>query len=889
MLHTTGANFEEYVRGLSEYERGGSLPTALHNLHERLTLIPEVAYALLRGLRASSIARVFDRLWPLFHKDPLEAFPAEIMSLILSYLEPHDLLTISLVSRAWRERMVDSNLWKRKFTIEGWGLNAGEIVRYEEKLNPPGSSHQGLNLGIAHYAGEKRRPDTSDSTDSMSRWQQFSDLSSRAVIAGKVPEPIDQEMTDPANDFDMIPEANPKGGTLDSSQDHMLISPPGSSDSQQSRKSFRKPLIVTSPTGYIHLNFHYLFKQKRRLEDNWDKGRYRNFQLPHKAAAFEAHEECVYTIQYQGDYLVSGSRDRTLRIWDLNTGRLARKPLRGHGGSVLCLQFDPNPEEDIIISGSSDSNVILWRFSTGELIQKLSQAHKESVLNLRFDRRFLVTCSKDKTIKIWNRHGLRPGEPDYPIKGAIGGGDCPSYIIDAPNPENTGPQWQPTCADHRSYLEPYTHLMTLDQHGAAVNAIQIYQNQLVSASGDRNLRIWDIHTGECITKIHAHEKGIACVQYDGKRIVSGSSDCSIRIWDPATKSEVARLEGHTRLVRTLQAAFADAPGGRDKLVTEAEEVDRQWRIAQDNGEDLRPGNVGRPGRPGSRRPRDLRALGAKIPPSGGGSRWARIVSGSYDEKVIIWKKNADDEWVISHQLAQEEALTASGPPLYPLRTHGAMNPPIVNFDGTTVNPFASRPSTPVPAQLHPQGGVHPPMSLEQYRPDGANPQHQNPSPQNPGQAADFGANRPRPVRPPRGPNMSLNDLNIMRHIAANRHMSLNPSAPPPPTDANAPPVPQLPPSHMPPFGFNGPPGNQVLRPPLNNAAFANPAQIHPRPAQLNAPNLATIGHPNARVFKLQFDARRIVCCSQDNKIVGWDFANDDEDIISCAKFFADPQ
>lgn len=49
-------------------------------------------------------------------------------------------------------------------------------------------------------------------------------------------------------------------------------------------------------------------------------------------------------------------------------------------------------------------------------------------------------------------------------------------------------------------------------------------------------------------------------------------------------------------------------------------------------------------------------------------------------------------------------------------------------------------------------------------------------------------------------------------------------------------------------------------------------------------------HPgqNARVFKLQFDARRIVACSQDPKIVGWDFANGDEEIINCSQFFAQP-
>lgn len=43
--------------------------------------------------------------------------------------------------------------------------------------------------------------------------------------------------------------------------------------------------------------------------------------------------------------------------------------------------------------------------------------------------------------------------------------------------------------------------------------------------------------------------------------------------------------------------------------------------------------------------------------------------------------------------------------------------------------------------------------------------------------------------------------------------------------------------------------------------------------------------PTARVFKLQFDARKIICASQDPRIVGWDFACDDEEIIEASPFF----
>ncbi|KAK3077712.1 hypothetical protein LTS18_009505, partial [Coniosporium uncinatum] len=47
------------------------------------------------------------------------------------------------------------------------------------------------------------------------------------------------------------------------------------------------------------------------------------------------------------------------------------------------------------------------------------------------------------------------------------------------------------------------------------------------------------------------------------------------------------------------------------------------------------------------------------------------------------------------------------------------------------------------------------------------------------------------------------------------------------------------------------------------------------------------GNTNSRVFKLQFDSRRIICCSQDPTIVGWDFANRDEEIVTASQFFGE--
>jgi F-box and WD-40 domain protein 1/11 len=88
-----------------------------------------------------------------------------------------------------------------------------------------------------------------------------------------------------------------------------------------------------------------------------------------------------------------------------------------------------------------------------------------------------------------------------------------------------------------------------------------------------------------------------------------------------------------------------------------------------------------------------------------------------------------------------------------------------------------------------------------------------------------------------------------------------------------------------------PAGNQVQAAPapaIINAAHHHhhAPHHHHHPNGLINPNANHAG-TSARVFKLQFDARRIICCSQDPTIVGWDFANGDKDIIQASQFFGE--
>lgn len=523
------------------------------------------------------------------------------------------------------------------------------------------------------------------------------------------------------------------------------------------------PTLVAPGYGQPKLNWLYLYKQRRRLEDNWVCNRYTTFQIPHPKFPDEGHRECIYTIQYSPNFLISGSRDKSIRKWDIRSRRLVGEPMTGHYGSVLCLQFDESPEEDIIISGSSDSNVIVWRFSTGKPIKTIYRAHQEAILNLRFNKMYLVTCSKDKLIKVWNRVELTTNMPEYPF--ASKHLFRHNRIVPVPG--------QPIGAMMHIQdpiygpISPWSTIQILYGHVAAVNAIQLHGDEIASASGDRVIKIWNIHTGNCEKTMIGHTKGIACIQYDGKTVVSGSSDQSIRIFDRASGADIYRLGGHRGLVRTVQAS-------RD-----------------------------------------------------------RIVSGSYDETVRVWVRRGalrtfGNEGEDPNSFVQAAVLKEGHNP--PTHATG-WDMGIASVNGNSY--LAIQQALQHHAQRQQQAAHHIQQTQMHHH-------HGQPHPNQPHQ-----------------------NMHPQQHFPPMGHMTTDPNLPP----------------NLPPNGIHAmqPPVAQAVPQPLPQGHH------HGNHANHNAP--VNAANNTCKVFKLQFDTRWVICCCQDGKIMGWDFANNEADLMAVCRFF----
>ena len=151
----------------------------------------------------------------------------------------------------------------------------------------------------------------------------------------------------------------------------------------------------------LHTTFFYTFNlNQQRKNQIWDiaKKRIRNI--------FDGHQEEIYSLDFSldGRLLVSGSGDKTARIWDMHDG--TSKVLTINDGDslnagVTSVAISPNGQ--FVAAGYLDMVVRIWDVATAVLVESL-RGHRDSVYSVAFtpDGKGLVSGSLDKTLKYWD-------------------------------------------------------------------------------------------------------------------------------------------------------------------------------------------------------------------------------------------------------------------------------------------------------------------------------------------------------------------------------------------------------------------------------------------------------------------------------------------------------
>ncbi|EDR06801.1 uncharacterized protein LACBIDRAFT_299688 [Laccaria bicolor S238N-H82] len=118
----------------------------------------------------------------------------------------------------------------------------------------------------------------------------------------------------------------------------------------------------------------------------------------------KGHDDYVTSVAFSPDgrHIVSGSHDETVRVWDAQTGQSVMDPLKGHDFWVTSVAFSPDGRH--IVSGSGDKTVRVWDAQTGQSVMDPLKGHDSWVTSVAFspDGRHIVSGSDDKTVRVWD-------------------------------------------------------------------------------------------------------------------------------------------------------------------------------------------------------------------------------------------------------------------------------------------------------------------------------------------------------------------------------------------------------------------------------------------------------------------------------------------------------
>lgn len=175
--------------------------------------------------------------------------------------------------------------------------------------------------------------------------------------------------------------------------------PAGPSKKARSRHRVRHsaPSVLKSlgPASFLKPNYKLLHQTHIRLQDRFLNSSYRLSALQTRGAPTNAHTNTIYCLQLYTypntgvQVLFTGSRDKTVREWNLATGLVERVIGGVHASSVLSICV----YNGMLASAGSDRRVAVWDLDTNKLLKVICD-HEDSVLCVRFDDQQLVSCSK---------------------------------------------------------------------------------------------------------------------------------------------------------------------------------------------------------------------------------------------------------------------------------------------------------------------------------------------------------------------------------------------------------------------------------------------------------------------------------------------------------------
>ncbi|KAF9357068.1 hypothetical protein BGX34_009617 [Mortierella sp. NVP85] len=463
------------------------------------------------------------------------------------------------VCKSWKRLADDNVVWHRmceqhiglKCTKCGWGL---PLLKKKSRGRRPLEQQQQQRISHSQDSQDESDSEVHPHTSQSATLRVTETISSLPSPPHQPSQELSVRRRSASSEFD-------DGDRQAKRARHSPRSPSPGCEGPSLSPLFQQPEPPVKSADTVKRLWKDIYSERLIVERNWRKRNY-------KMKEFRGHTDGVMCLQFDESFLITGSYDNTVKVWNVETGECLRT-LAGHVLCVRALHFD----EAKLITGSMDRTLKIWNYHTGQCIRTL-QGHTDGVVTLDFDSRVLASGSVDSTIKIWNfatgECTTLTGHSDLVNKVQL----YKKTMLFSASDDMTVKLWNITTRTCTQTLTGHigrvqslqtsgdalisiltkrrpNRSRTLDngQHspaydsGSSDSETRTMMPIVITGALDNTLKVWNAETGDYLRTLFGHENGVWSLAFDKLRIVSGSLDRTIKVWDTESGDCLYTLSG----------------------------------------------------------------------------------------------------------------------------------------------------------------------------------------------------------------------------------------------------------------------------------------------------------------------------------------------------------
>ena len=254
---------------------------------------------------------------------------------------------------------------------------------------------------------------------------------------------------------------------------------------------------------------------------------------------FYGHEHSISSVEFLpgGDFIISASRDKTIRLWEIATG-FNKKTFQGHDDWVRRAVV--NASGTLIASCSNDQSAILWKIdNTNPYLHMREHEHvieaisfinhengKKCILESNYGKGMLSGFKDDEESKFSEKDINKKIQFNIEKQQQQKNYDQYDFIVTGSRDKSIK-IWN--CSNGNN-------LITLIGHDNWVRGLSVHHSgkYLYSCSDDKSFRVWDLKTGKTLRKIQdAHSHFVTSVVASNKYLViaTASVEANVKIWE----------------------------------------------------------------------------------------------------------------------------------------------------------------------------------------------------------------------------------------------------------------------------------------------------------------------------------------------------------------------